>query len=945
MSISDRTARGGVYRSKEFYHRRQDDRVEHQVMPNSVEQSEQELRLAVEMTGLGIIKIDYATDSAIADDRAAELFDLPSGQSIARELIHARFHLDDREEIERLVKQTLDPDSSGVFSIDHRVVHRDGSVLWLQLRKQVFFAEIDGRKHPKSALFAAIDITARKRAENEIHQSRETFRSLVVNNPFGVYVVDDEFKMRHVSQGAEETFANIKPLIGHDFSDLMRKIWPEIFATEAIQRFRHTLKTGEPYIAPRLVETRHDRQTVEAYEWTIRRVKLPGDGYGVVCYFYNASQQQVWEDSLRESERRFRELADAAPAMLWITDENHSCNFLSRSWYEFTGQTEEEGMGLGWTDVTHPDDKVRAGQDFFAAAEARQIFAIEYRLKTVQGDYRWALDVGQPRFDVNGKFIGYVGSVIDVHERHVAEDDLRASENRIRLAAETTGFGTYDLDVVSGVNVWSDQLFRICELPFGVPPPAEVLRQLVHLDDREKYDALVDDAFATDGPGRYQLEYRIVRESGDIRWLLDTGRVFYQSLGPVDSPTRIVGTIQDITERKAFEQSLRNAKEMAELASRSRGEFLANMSHEIRTPMAAILGHADILKDHLRDPDDVQIVETIRRNGRFLLDIINDILDLSKIDAGKLEIDQEFVRLDRLVSEVHSLMDIRASEKSLPLMIEFSGPIPELIRTDAVRLRQILLNLIGNAIKFTSDGEVKLLVKYEENKCLSFAVTDTGMGIRDEAMQSLFEPFVQADNTSTRSFGGTGLGLTICRRLADALGGEISVASEYGVGSTFTLNLQKVAIKGPLIQPELHVTQEVLEIAEEIRLTATVLVVDDRRDIRYLAQHFIEKAGGKVFTAINGREAINFFESDEIKKVDVILMDMQMPILDGYDATKELRRRGCNLPIIALTANAMKSDRDACLAVGCDDYTPKPLNSQELIAMIDRLANRNKIEL
>ncbi|TWU10576.1 response regulator [Allorhodopirellula heiligendammensis] len=684
------------------------------------------------------------------------------------------------------------------------------------------------------------DMTESKMAELELRQSHETFQRLITDNPQGLYVVDADLRVRYVSKGARSAFANVNPLIGRRLEEVMNIMWPQDFAQEAVRLFRQTLKTGEPYFAPPLVERRVDTNDVEAYDWSIERFVLPDNRHGVVCYFYNNTQRQQSADLLRESERYFREIADASPAMLWVTDVEHLCTFLSKSWYDTTGQTKEEGMGLGWTLATHPDDQQRAGEEFLAAANARQAFWSEYRLRLADGNYRWVVDVGRPRFDAGGNFAGYTGYVIDVNDR------------------------------------------------------------------------------------------------------------------------------------KVFEESLKMAKELAENANRSRGEFLANMSHEIRTPMAAILGHADILKDHLNDPDNLQVVETIRRNGNFLLNIINDILDLSKIDSGKMQMEAELVRPDGLLAEVRSLMDVRASEKQIPLTIEFGGPIPELIETDAVRLRQILLNLVGNAIKFTDAGEVRVICRYEPSGTLSqdelladglarsfqasdssgqlpwethlcrltFEIIDTGIGISAENQQTLFQPFVQADNTSTRSFGGTGLGLAICRRLASALGGNVSLESEFGKGSKFTLVIQTKA-RGPLVEPNLSIDVTAEQPDEDLSLTAHVLVVDDRRDIRYLAQHFIEKAGGTVCTATNGQEALDFISNRKSPHVDLIVMDMQMPVMDGYEATAELRRRGCTLPIIALTANAMNSDREECLAAGCTDYTTKPLDSKLLVRKISNSLAEN----
>ncbi len=695
------------------------------------------------------------------------------------------------------------------FRSEFRIDHPQLGERWLAAVAEPFRAQSG-----KTIRYAGLqwDVTDRKQSELALHQSHETFRRLIDDNPQGLYVIDSDMRMCYASKGARNTLANVIPLIGRPFREVMESIWPREFAEEAISRFRHTLETGEPYNAPSLVEHRVDIDATEAYDWSIERIVLPGNRFGVVCHYYDNTERQQSVDILRQSEQYFRDIANASPAMLWVTDENHMCTFLSKCWYETTGQTREESMGLGWTYATHPDDQARTADEFLAAATARKPFWCEYRLRIVDGSYRWAVDVGRPRFDTDGIFLGYTGYVIDVNER------------------------------------------------------------------------------------------------------------------------------------KNFEQSLQHAKKIAENANRSRGEFLANMSHEIRTPMAAILGHADILKDHLRDPDNVQIVDTIRRNGNFLLGIINDILDLSKIDAGMMEVDRKPVRPDAIVAEIRSLMDVRASEKQISLTIEFAGPIPETIESDAVRLRQILVNLVGNAIKFTDTGEVRVKVAYDQSTAsLTFEVIDTGIGIDPSQFASLFEPFVQADNTSTRTFGGTGLGLAICRRLAHALGGEVTVDSALRRGSKFTLAI-RVRSPGQLVEPNLNVDMKAESHYENIRLSASVLVVDDRRDIRYLAQHFIERAGGTVLTATNGQEAVDFIADPDSPLIDVIVMDMQMPVMDGYDATRELRRRGYKVPIIALTANAMKSDRDECLSAGCSDYSTKPLDSGRLIAMIDRLV-RNELRI
>ncbi|WP_442485332.1 CHASE3 domain-containing protein [Aeoliella sp. SH292] len=410
----------------------------------------------------------------------------------------------------------------------------------------------------------------------------------------------------------------------------------------------------------------------------------------------------------------------------------------------------------------------------------------------------------------------------------------------------------------------------------------------------------------------------------------------------LDGKRFVVGMAEDVTERVQLTATLKRARESAEAASQSRGLFLANMSHEIRTPMTAILGHADILREHLRDPDNLQSVDTIASNGRYLLQIINDILDLSKIDAGRTEIEREPVKPHDLFAEIQSLLSVSAADKELAFAITCEGLIPETIETDPVRLRQILVNLIGNAIKFTDSGHVSVVVRYQqEQNQLTIEVNDTGIGVDPDSIERIFDPFVQADSSTTRTRQGSGLGLAICRRLAEALGGTITVDSRKGQGSSFTLTIDCGNVTDvDLIHATLFVKKpEQLVAPVHTKLDCTVLVVDDRRDIRFLVRRFIEKADGRVIEATNGQEAFDMITGDASidGSIDIVLMDMQMPVLDGYDATVKLRERGIQLPIIALTANAMVEDRQRCLAAGCDDYCSKPIDGYEMVQKIHRL--------
>ncbi len=385
-------------------------------------------------------------------------------------------------------------------------------------------------------------------------------------------------------------------------------------------------------------------------------------------------------------------------------------------------------------------------------------------------------------------------------------------------------------------------------------------------------------------------------------------------------------------------------RELAD-ANRAKSAFLANMSHEVRTPMTAILGFADALAERGgSDAERLEIVDTIRRNGRHLLAIVDDVLDISKIESGRLEVEHVPCSLVGLVEETAALLRVRAQQKGISLSVDWRFPLAAQVRTDPVRVRQILTNLVGNSVKFTDSGGVRVTVWMSgidgSTPRVHVEVADDGIGIRHEAIGRLFEPFVQADSSTTRRFGGTGLGLAISRRLAELLGGGIEAESMPGRGSRFRVTLDPGRLDDADWLYELPARRSAPEPrapeGERTPLAGRVLLAEDTRDTRVLLQHLLSRVGLAVEFAEHGREALEKALAADAsgEPFDVILMDMQMPVMDGYEATRALRASGYERPILALTAHAMAGEREKCLAAGCDDYATKPIDRVRLLALV-----------
>jgi PAS domain S-box-containing protein len=538
-----------------------------------------------------------------------------------------------------------------------------------------------------------------------------------------------------------------------------------------------------------------------------------------------------------------------------------------------------------------------------------------------------------PILDPAGHLIGILLVFDDISNRRQTERDLEISAVRYRRLFEAAHDGILILDAVT-TKVLDVNPFMADLLGF----PRE------HFLGKELWEIGVfkDAEMSKKAMATLQRLGRIRYE--DLPLQHRDGRhipvEFVSNVYPEGSRNVIQCNIRDITERKRLVRDLTKATEAAEAANRSKSEFLANMSHEIRTPMGAILGFAEMLL--VKSPEEcaqIGCVQIIKRNSLHLLELINEILDLSKVEAGQMKVERISCDLLELLLEIVSLMRPRAAEKGLGFEVTFGGPIPPVIQSDPLRLRQILVNLLGNAVKFTEAGNIEMRITAESvggpNFVLRVEVRDSGIGMTPEQLGRLFIPFTQGDASITRKFGGTGLGLTISRLLAKLLNGDITATSQPGTGSTFTLKVDG----GP--SADVEQLQDLTEaslsaklgqkVHTDIKLRGRILLVEDGADNQRLLRMQLCDAGASVTSALNGQIAVDLATTQTF---DLILMDMQMPVMDGYAATRELRRRGLATPIIALTAHAMAEDRDRCLASGCSGYLSKPIDEDKLLKTV-----------
>ncbi|MGB8354324.1 MAG: PAS domain S-box protein [Chthoniobacteraceae bacterium] len=778
-----------------------------------------------------------------------------------------------------------------------------------------------------------------KRAELALQEGERRYKFLADSLPQIVWTAKPDGNLDYYNQRWFE-------YTGLTFEQARDWGWKGVLHPDDLQRtidnWTTALRTGNSFE----IEYRFKRASDGSYRWHLGRGFAMRDAKGGITHWVGTctdihDQKQGQEASILESEERFKQAFQFAGTGMAIVGLDGSWVRVNSALCEIVGYSEEELFQKTFADITHPDDLERDLDNVrdLIAGRSRH-YQMEKRYFHRDGHVVWIRLNASIVRSAAGAPLYFISQVEDVTARKRAEKELRNIQQFQETILRGISHGVHGIDCLGDIvfeNPAASKMLGWDEADLVGTPAHPTMHH--HRPDGSAYPVKDCPIHATLHDGQYR------HVNDEVFWRKDgTSFPVEYSVAPIRSETgEITGAVVvfvDITERKRAEDELRAAKEAAEAATRTKSEFLANMSHEIRTPMNGVVGMTGLLLDTALDPEQRMFAETIRTSAESLLGIINDILDFSKIEAGKLTFEELAFDLRETVESTLDMLGSPARAKEIALSGFIDPAVPIHLHGDPGRVRQVLTNLIGNAIKFTNRGTVSLGVTAEMEMAgevvLRFEVRDTGIGISKETQERLFQAFVQADGSTRRKFGGTGLGLAICRQLVEQMGGSIGVESEPGVGSAFWFTARFVRQSGVKAQDAGAVKKDNTQTPDALPGKLRILIAEDNIVNQRVALGQLAKLGCTADMVANGFEAL-----EALRRIpyDIVLMDCQMPEMDGFQATREirLRERGQRrVWIIAMTANTMSGDREACIAAGMDDYIGKPTRVEELRAALMR---------
>jgi PAS domain S-box-containing protein len=842
-------------------------------------------------------------------------------------------HPDDRELLQSYIQQASE--NGAPYEIDLRFFRTDGTIGYMEAKGRAFRDE----SGQITRLFGtALDISDRKASEEALYQSEATLRSFFNSGSMMMGIVelyDDD--IRHISDNAATAnfFGMSQAAMQNQLASAMGVLRHHIEFW--LGHYREAQRTQAP------VQFEYAHQTPEGEKWlsvTVCAIATSPDQRPRCSYIVeDISDRKRTEEALTQELLRSKALFKASFDGIVVIDRQGNVIEASESFAKMLGYSLEEVKTLhvaDWDAQWTREEIIQIIQD---SKLIDAPFETLHRRKD-SSVYEVEISVNDVKLDDEAIQICICRDISErkriENDRKQAEVALQKSEERLQLALEASGDGLWDWNIATQAIYLSPHYLEMLDYEANeLPGNCETWDKLIHPDDKSWVLETLN-AHLQDSSVQYAFDYRLQTKSGEWKWIANYGKVVtYDEHG---HPLRMIGTHKDITDRKQFELELQRAKEAAEVANQAKSIFLANMSHELRTPLNVILGFTQVMHhDSTLSLEQQEHIQIIHRSGEHLLSLINNILDLSKIEAGRATVDRSNFDVIALLQSLWEMLRLRAENKGLQFNLEIAIDVPQYINTDPNKLRQVLINLLGNAIKFTKTGSITLRVRtgigeipngspLPAPSSLIFEIEDTGVGIATSELESIFDAFIQTQS-GKNSTDGTGLGLTISRRFVQLMGGELTVNSTLGQGSTFGCHIPVQVVNAAEVSP-LPIQRRIIGLAPGQPLYR-ILVVDDQAENRQVLVKFLTRLQLEVRQARDGEEAIALVSQWQ---PHLVWMDIRMPKTDGYEATQMIRAtpEGKSIAIIALTAQASRSDRTLALSAGCNDYLSKPFKEDEL---------------
>ena len=794
---------------------------------------------------------------------------------------------------------------------EYKAVRKDKSKFYVDVNSAVL---LDAEGKPESILFIERDITERKKTEQALQHSETLLRSIMDTTTDIIFVKDRECRFVYINPaGCILNGKTAEQLIGYSKADFLTD-------EEELAKFMAD--------DMRIIELGHSETFEEEIKgadgktYIFHTTKVPrydGQGkiIGLIGIAHDITERKLSEAELEESREKYRGLSEASFEAIFISEKG-VCIEQNQAAEKMFGYTTAEALTRYGTDWIVPEDREMVMNNMISGTED------PYEALALRKDGTTFPCI------LRGRMMHYKGknvrvtSLTDITERKKAEEEVKKVSTRLAMATRAGGVGIWDLDLIYNTLLWDEQMFKL----YGETEDSKDAQVLwstsIHRDDAGRVNAEIQQAIK--GDKEFVTEFRVVYPDGSIHNLKALSTVLRDDSGLA---LRMIGTSWDITEKKEFEEELLKAVAAAEAASKAKSEFVANMSHEIRTPLNGVIGFTDLLKSTPLSKVQEQYVKNANASGHTLLGIINDILDFSKIEAGMLDLDVIKTDMVEMLGNSVDIIKFAASEKDLEVLLDIDMDMPRFAFIDKIRLKQILANLLSNAVKFTEKGIVELKAEFKEIDSkygrIKFSVRDTGIGISKEQQARLFKPFSQADSSTTRRFGGTGLGLIISEMIAQKMGSSIEIESTPGKGTTFHFEIVTKTEQGEKID-----TSSLKEIKR-------CLVIDDNADNRMILEHIMANWGIECKSCDNGYTALDTIGASE--PFDVIICDYHMPKIDGLQTIRLIRERlkltPAMQPIILLHSSSDNADlHRKCDELGVRFRLTKPVKSDELYAYL-----------